>query len=544
MKVMNAMFVFQFWLVIGLMKHVPLVAADGIEYQEEVSLVFETSIDTIPIMEDSKDISKSDKEDEIIKRIEDGDFQLPLRNNLIEDSGFYSGPLGELQFGKLWLEMIAAQQKFQKEQLQIQGSAELQEFEVYADDYDANRHFFISHYNRNQFEGALNELPQIFSLFRIIRMEVWVTDDSIGTERHRDIVALADIGETEFFHSPDMVKVSEAPFAKDLYDVALPDNTSNDLYNRLIASSISRTADRIIFDLQGGSFQMTPTKDFEKIRARLLRPDEYTFHPSLGFISLNVNLRPDQVLGVAYQYSYRGEVHSVGEFSQEVPKDSDSQEVLFVKLLKSSTLRADLPTWDLMMKNFYSIGAYNVGRENFKLDVFYEDPIVGERRFLSEGNLFQMPLIRVFNLDNLNALGDPLRDGVFDFIPGLTINTQTGRIMFPMLEPFGSSLARQIDEPELVKRYAYPQLYNSTLTEARGFTELNRFKIVGSFKSCVSSEISLGAFNLPEGSVTVKAGGKVLQEGIDYEVDYNIGRLKILNEVLLHSGTPINIFFE
>ena len=484
-------------------------------------------------------------EDEIIKRIEAGNVRLPLRTNLIEGSESLFGILTELQFGKLWVTMVASQQKSQREQLQIQGGSELQEFEVFADSYDENRHFFLSQYNRDQFEGSLQDLPRINSLFRITRMEVWITNDRNATEGGvRDIVALADIGETDILHSPDKINVPAIPFARDLNGVALPTNDSNDLYRKVLGIPSARTLNNAVSTLQGGAFQLTQAKDFEKVRARLLSPSEYTFHPELGFVSLNVNLRPDQILGVSYQYTYKGEVYTVGELSNDVPIGSDTLGVLFTKLLKSTTQRVDLPTWDLMMKNVYGIGAFQVGREDFKLDVFYEDPGAGEKRFLPEGDLSGTPLIRVFNLDNLNSQGDPLRDGVFDFVPGLTINTQSGRVMFPVLEPFGSSLARQINDPVLERKYTYQQLYDSTLTQAREFTELNRFKIAGSFKSSVSSEISLGAFNLPEGSVTVTAGGRELQEGVDYEVDYNIGRIKILNDAILNSGTPVNVSFE
>ena len=486
-------------------------------------------------------------EDEIIKRIEAGNVSLPLRTNLIEGSESLFGILTELQFGKLWITAVASQQNSTREQLQIQGGAEFQEFEVFADEYDENRHFFLSQYNRNQFEGALTNLPQINSLFRITRMEVWVTNDRNATEGGvRDIVALADLGEGESanLHSPATIRTPMVPFAADINNEHLPANESNDLYNRLLSSSTARALNNSVATLQSGAFQLTQAKDFEKVRARLLNPSEYSFHPELGFVSVNVNLRPDQVLGVSYQYTYKGEVHTVGELTNDVPLGSDTLGVLFVKLLKSSTQRVDLPSWDLMMKNVYGIGAFQVGQEDFKLDVFYDDPGEGQKRFLPESNISGTPLIQVFNLDNLNSQGDPLRDGVFDFVPGLTINTQTGRVMFPVLEPFGSSLARQINDPQQEARFVYQQLYDSTITQAREFAEFNRFKLAGSYKSSVSSEISLGAFNLPQGSVTVTAGGRELVEGSDYEVDYNIGRIKILNDAILNSGTPVNVSFE
>jgi len=308
---------------------------------------------------------------------------------------------------------VASQQKSQREQLQIQGGSELQEFEVFADSYDENRHFFLSHYHRNNFEEALSNLPQINSQFIVTRMEVWITNDRNATEGGvRDIVALADLGEGEpnLLHSPDNINIPMIPFAVDADGEALPTNESNDLYTRILGIPSARTLNNSVATLQGGRFQLTQAKDFEKVRARLLSPSEYSFDAALGFVSVNVNLRPDQVLGVSYQYTYKGEVHTVGELTNDVPIGSDTLGVIFTKLLKSTTQRVDVPSWDLMMKNIYGIGAFQVGREDFKLDVFYEDPGNGEKRFLPESNLSGTPLIRVFNLDNLNSQGDPLRD--------------------------------------------------------------------------------------------------------------------------------------
>ena len=490
-------------------------------------------------------------EDDIIKKIEAGNVSLPLRSNLIQGAQSLFGLKVETQWGKLRLTGIASQQKSKRDEIEIQGGSQIQEFEVTADEYDENRHFFLSHYHKDKFEGALQNLPQVNSLMRITKIEVWVTNDRNETEGIREIVALTDIGEYDQITNSN--PQFQTPVGTRNLDVfqndELPRNNSNDLYGAVSSTPDGRFANRAVASVTSPNFKLEQTKDFEKVRARLLSQNEYNFHPELGFISINVNLRPDQVLGVAYEYNYAGreEVYKVGELSADIPTTQDSirENVLFVKMLKSSTQRVDLPAWDLMMKNIYSIGAYQVNREDFRLDIFYEDPGGGDKRFLPSTNLKGIPLTRVFNLDNLNLQGDPQPDGVFDFIESITINTRNGRIMFPVLEPFGSSLANQIDGPQSEKDfYTYQMLYDSTITRAREFPEFNRFVIRGSYKSSVSNEISLGAFNLPQGSVKVTAGAQVLVEGNDYEVDYNIGRVKILNDAILQSGLPIRVSFE
>ncbi|MEJ2058498.1 MAG: cell surface protein SprA, partial [Desulfofustis sp.] len=274
-------------------------------------------------------------------------------------------------------------------------------------------------------------------------------------------------------------------------------------------------------------------------------PSEYTYHPNLGPISLNIIVQPDQVVGVAFTYSYNGKNYKVGELSQnsQTTQTDSSLSVLFVKMLKSTTQRTDVVTWDLMMKNIYSLGAFQVNRDEFKFDILYEEPGRGEKRFLPTSNLAGQPLLEVFNLDNLNVQGDPQPDGVFDFVPGITINPQNGRIMFPVLEPFGSSLADQMD-PAFHDEYVYQELYQLTRFLAQEYAEKNRFVMRGSYKSAVSDEISLGAFNIPPGSVRVTAGGQLLKEGVDYEIDYNVGRVRILNDAILNSGVAINVSFE
>ena len=482
-------------------------------------------------------------EDEIIQDIQLGNVSLPLRSNLIQGSQGLLGVRADMKFGDLKVTAIASQQKTKRGQVEIKGGAQYQEFSVRADEYDENRHFFLSHFNRGQFEGALTNLPNITSLFKINRIEVWLTNDRDQTEGVRDLIALADLGEGERVTNAN-VSVNPGA-ARGIGGELLPDNGVNDLYADLLDNPANRLRQNAVGRLQAPPFSQEQSTGFERVRARLLSAQEYSYHPDLGFISVNVNVRPDQVLAVAYEYTYNGRVYKVGEFSNDVPAgDSTNFNVLYTRMLKSTTPRVDVPAWDLMMKNFYNIGAYQVNREDFRLDITYEDPGGGQKRFLPTSNVANIPLIRLFQLDQLNVQLDPQPDGIFDFVPDLTIYARNGHIMFPVLEPFGSTLADLIDTPSQRERYVYDILYDSTVVRAREYPEFNRFIIRGSYKSSVSNEISLGAFNIPRGSVRVTAGGQILKEGIDYEIDYNIGRIRILNDAYLNSGVPVRATFE
>ncbi|MCG8700692.1 MAG: cell surface protein SprA, partial [Bacteroidales bacterium] len=157
-------------------------------------------------------------------------------------------------------------------------------------------------------------------------------------------------------------------------------------------------------------------------------------------------------------------------------------------------------------------------------------------------------------LDNLDARNQPNPDGYFDFIEGITIDTRKGRIFFPLVEPFGKDLRDRMTDfqtPEqdrekhlTADKYVFEELYDSTHTKAEQVAEKNKFVLKGHYRSSVSSDIYLNAMNVPRGSVQVTAGGVQLTEGVDYTVDYTLGRVKILNSGLLESGTPIKINLE
>lgn len=506
--------------------------------------------------------TKGFSEDEIVQGIEAGNVSMPLRSQLIKGAQNLFGIKTELKFGHLRTTLIASQQRSRQQSLTVQGGSQLQTFEKPIDEYDENRHFFISHYNRDAFEPAMKCLPVPLSLFNITRMEVWITNDKLSTEQFRDIVAVTDLAE------PDTLKMVNDQFAMmappelDIVGKALPDNDNNTLYAQLTDGlnddPTGRYNDKVIRRLTN-EMGLTQIRDFEKMSGRLLSPSEYTYNEQLGFLSINLNVQPDQVIGVAVEYTYNGQPHKIGEFSSDIPRTSSQDtlntNVLFVKMLKSTTANIQYPIWDLMMKNVYAVGTANVDPNEFRFDIFYEDPGKGQKRFLGgEGNaeipqaIASKPLLQLFGLDMMNLQGDPGPDGIFDFVPGLTINLRSGRIMFPVLEPFGSYLADTLDgsgaAPAVVNKYAYRQLYDLTPFLAREFQQYNRFVLKGSYKSSTSSEISLGTFNLPQGSVRVTAGGQLLREGVDYQIDYNIGKVRILNDAILQSGQNVNVSFE
>lgn len=477
-------------------------------------------------------------EDDIIRKIEAGNVSFPLKSSLLTGPLSLFGLKTQLQFGKLMVTGVLSQQKSQRKSITVQGGAQTQDFEIKIDNYDENRNFFVGQYFRNHYEQALANLPVINSQITIQKVEVWVTNRAGSLQGLqngvRDALSFMDLGE-------------KTPYRATLMDAGakdLPDNRANRLYQMLSQSPDARrqsTATQAALGLG-----LEDGMDFQRSTMRQLNPSEYTFQPQLGYISLNTQVNPDDILAVAYRYTYNGKTYQVGEFAEDIPPDSSNQKVIFLKLLKGTSARPTLPIWQLMMKNVYTVGSYgNLSPEDFRLNVVFEDPSGGEKRYLPEGPKAGTPIISLLHLDRLNSQNDPMPDGVFDYVEGITVNSQQGKIIFPVLEPFGNALKSALgNDPKLEKRYLFQMLYDSTKSIAEQFQQNNRFLIKGTYKGTSGSEISLGGFNIPQGSVSVTAGGQRLTEGTDYTVDYSRGAVTILNQGVLNSGIPINISFE
>jgi len=527
-------------------------------------------------------------EDDIIQKIEVGNVNMPLNSSLITGAQSLFGVKAQLQFGRTTVTGVFSEQKSQANTVVAQGGGTLEEFEFFIREYDENRHFFLAHYFRDNYDNSLVNYPFINNKgLQITRLEVWVTNRSNRTENVRNIVAVQDIGESDNVFSAVPVFAGPGTF---------PDNTNNGFNPLTIdtgGSSLSpqirdiSTADQGFGALSASVKEGSDYAKLENAR-KLLNGQEYTLNSELGYISLNQRLNNDEVLAVAFQYTVGGEVYQVGEFANDGLEATDVDvnaagdvtsvvnTALVLKMLKSSITNVNQPVWDLMMKNVYDTGAFNLSQDDFTLNIFYNEasPLnfispVGDSFDLdingnpvnastpSDDLIENSPLLRVFNLDKLNFNNDPQSrgDGFFDYVPGITVIPQNGKIVFTSAEPFGEYLFNVLGGGdydndntlynENQQKYVYDVLYKSTKTAALDEVEKNKFKLKGRYTSAGGGDgIPIGAFNVPRGSVRVTAGGRVLVEGIDYTVNYQLGRVQILDESLKASNTPIQVSTE
>ncbi|WP_343747178.1 cell surface protein SprA [Fluviicola sp.] len=495
----------------------------------------------------------SGDEDQIIQRLELGNVSFPSFGSLIPGSQTLFGAYAKLRFGDLTVDAIGASSKGKRTEINISGKAQIQPFEVTADNYEANRHYFVNLFFHDQYNTSMSQLPNVAAETYITRMEVWVTNRINNTENSRNILAFSDLGEG----TPNNIQGGVVPTNP---ANPYPDNDANNLYNYLSNDPAIRGFNGAVSELSSQVAAPGPFLQaihYEKVEnARKLSESEYTYNALLGFISLSQPLNNDEVLAVSYEYTYRGQTFQVGEFSTD---GVAGQNALILKLLKPTITNPTLKIWDLMMKNIYSIGAYQVDQTGFKLNIYYNNP---ETSVLAP--IFPYPglddkqIITLVEMDRMNVNNQPFSDGLFDFVPivyngqkaetGGTINTRNGRVMFTTTEPFGQVLRGKLIQngmsDVIANTIAYTELYDSTKTAAQQIPSKNRFTFKGEYQSSITSDISLNALNVPEGAVKVTAGGIQLTEGTDYTVDYNLGRVKILNTGILESNTPIKISIE
>ncbi len=480
-------------------------------------------------------------ESDIIKSVEMGNVSMPVANSLISGAQNLFGFKTQMQFGKLFVTALASTQRGQTESLEIEGGVQRNEFEIRASDYDENRHYFLGHFFRQNYENWLRSIPQVISGLDISRVEVYVLNRSNNTQTLRNFAGFMDLGEGDVIFQQGNPNVGGATPGSPT------SNDANNLFSNLEADPRLRQADQVSGVLES-SFGFEKAQDFERVTgARKLDPSEYTFNKQLGFVSLSRQLQNDEVLAVAFEYNYLGRRYKVGELTEDYQTRSED-EVIFLKLLRPSKINTRVPTWDLMMKNIYDLNASQIEQQGFQLRVIYRDDDSGlDNPSLHEGeHTKDIPLIEIMGLDKLNQNNDPQKDGNFDYVEDVTINPNRGYMIFPFLEPFGEQLRKQFTPAEtfLRDKYVFDTLYATTRADAQLISRLNKFYIKGSFQAGSSSEINLNAFQIAQGSVQVYAGNTPLQEGPDFTVDYSVGRVNIINPSILNSGKKIRVSYE
>lgn len=473
-------------------------------------------------------------EDKIIKRVEFGNVNMPLSTGLIRGSQSLFGLKTEFQLGKTYGTMVFSQQQGEARNIVVQGGGALQTFKINAIDYEENQHYYLGHYFLNNYDNALLNYPLINSKININRIEAWVLEQGSGNlQDQKSIIGIRDLGEGTSGYPSNL----QNNLYQNISNLGAGLRDPNTAYNTIKGQSFPNASGAPEVYIDGEQFIFNR-------KARRLNPNEFTYDRQLGYLSLNQKLNDNQLLAVAYSYTVNGErtVYKVGEFSEESP-------VLITKLLKpNTTVKTTSPMWNLMMKNVYPINANQISQENFAANVYYNSPQNGKVNYLPGTNVQDINLLKLLNWDRLNLNNDlqnngtDTGDGLFDFVEGITIKSQDGKLIFTKSQPFGSYMQNVLGSSD--PQFVFTDLYTQQKQIAAQSNLALRYTIEGRFKGTQGSGIALGALNIPQGSVKVTANGVQLIEGQDYTVDYMFGTVNIINEQIKNSGQAINISME
>ena len=513
----------------------------GFAFENRMNLVWQAKGSWKDLQSKGLNDKTTGGEDKIIKRVEFGNVNMPLSTNLIRGSESLFGLKTEFQLGKTYGTLVFSQQQGEARTIVAQGGGVLNTFKLNAIDYEDNQHYYLDHYFLNNYDKALLNYPQINSRISITRIEAWVLDQGSGNlQDQKGILGIRDLGEG----------IS-----------GYPDNSQNNLYQSIsTAIGTPRNSDTDYGNVVKGQLFPNANGSPERYadgeqyifnrKARRLNQNEFVFNPQLGYMSLNQRLNDNQLLAVSYSFTLNGDskVYKVGEFSEESP-------VLITKVLKpNNSVKTTSPMWDLMMKNIYPLNTNQINPDRFLLNVYYRDPANG-------GKVNYLPttvntpttqvnpnLLKLFNWDRLNMNNDlqegggELGDGIFDFVPGITIDPENGKVIFTKAKPFGAYLQNVLGTSD--PKFVFNELYDQQKQVASQSNLALRYTMEGRFKGTQGAGISLGAINVPQGSVKVSANGVQLTEGVDYTVDYMLGSVNIINETVKQSGQAINISLE
>ncbi|NTW48164.1 MAG: cell surface protein SprA [Chlorobiales bacterium] len=480
--------------------------------------------------------------DDIIQSIEAGNVSLPLNTSLITSNQALFGIKAKMQLAGLSLTTIASQKRGKTETLTVAGGSQESKMDIRAWNYDYYKHFFLSNFFVTYWDKGFSKQEPLIQVptndgRQLGRIDVWVLPQqppAANTPVNR-AVALLTLGDIPY--SKQNLE-NGFPFPDTVYHPLTPSQSADTLAkyrdpNRPEPKANGKTV------VVGNFKQLTEGVD-------------YIVDKSLGYISFLTQVNPGDAIAAAFEFSAQGKAPiKVGDFVLDIP--SGTQRRLVLKLIKPPDMTsADTPSWILMLKNIYSLGAANVQQDGFELNVLYEQPgqVPPETPNLpstpritdAQGN--ERTLLNIVGLDRFDQTNNPTPDSKFDFVSGLSINPERGLLILPYQRPFSTQIRTALESASApIGSFDYSEIYESEQYLAQRNGEKNRYIIRAKFKSTVQSSYNIG-FNVVAGSVVVSTSSGRLTEGIDYTVDYQLGTVEILRLDAIQSGSSLSIQYE
>lgn len=441
-------------------------------------------------------------EDEIVQNVEAGNVSMG-GSGLVSGSEALFGIKADMKFGPLSLSTIASQKKGETKEKSISGGGQARDIIVKLNEYSTNHYFIDTIYASqlpefNMFNKYFSKpVGEIVDPYVVVEIEVWKS--------------------TTNFLNPQRRKANAYYF--------LPPKVGNNYDEFKSQADPTSSSDPEKRGITGYFLKLEPGKD-------------YIIHRETGFISFKTQIQDNEKIAVAYTIQGNDPTDprddiQYGEFANDNPDTT-----LILKLIKPENLTpADPIGWKLMLKNIYPTKTSNVKEAGFEFDIKYQPSGSEPVNELTGKDGQSKKLLDVFGLDKYSGDNEG-PDGKFDFKVGKTIITQTGEIIFPVLEPFGKNFPKELNDT-----LRFDELYELQAYRAAEKNEKNRFFFAIKATGDISSTIPIG-FNVVENSVKVFFNGQELVPGKDYEVDYYAGQLYIKKPEALVPGADLKIKYE
>ncbi len=432
-------------------------------------------------------ITYTGKEDEILQKIEAGNTSLSLpATQFVTFTGNSQGLFGIKAISKLGpidITTIAAVEQTKKAKQKYKGAGQSQTQKIKDYEYVKNQYFFINEWFRNGVstvvDGKSISLPPYYPL------------DEEGRHLRGG------------FHVADF----------ELYKLDLSNNPAADIGTAYIDPANKNES---------------ATYNKEGTFLRMERDIDYFLSVDLGYIRLRSRSQ-EQILACHYLL-----VNTSGDTVLTVGHGLiESDSTLVLKMLKPQSPHPNHPTWDLMFKNVYNLGATNIDSSGFAVR------IINNRATVESDRDATGTYINKFGLDNKNENGAKIPDDKVDIDNMVFLNF--GELHLPALLPFVS--ANKIEggstNEELESLLGEGKMYTSTVYT--DYTGDSRFTIEADYSN-LSSTINLG-FMIVEGSEEVLLNGISLVKNQDYTIDYFSGTINLIKSDI-DPNADIDIKYE
>jgi cell surface protein SprA len=433
-------------------------------------------------------ITYTGKEDEILQKIEAGNTSLSLpATQFVTFTGNNQGLFGIKAISKLGpidITSIAAVEQTKKAKQKYKGAGQSQTQKIKDYEYVKNQYFFINEWFRNGIstvvDGKSINLPSYYPL------------DEEGRHLRGDY-QVADF---------------------ELYKLDISNNPAADIGTAYIDPA--KKNENATYNKEGTFLRME-------------RDIDYFLSVDLGYIRLRSRSQ-EQILACKYLLVN----NTTGDTTLTVGHGLiESDSTLVLKMLKPQSPHPNHPTWDLMFKNVYNLGATNIDSTGFAVR------IINNRATVESDRDATSTYINKFGLDNKNENGVKIPDEKVDIDNIVFLNF--GELHIPALLPFVSAdnIEGGNTHDELKDFLGEGKMYTSTVHT--DYTGDSRFTIEADYSN-LSSTINLG-FMIVEGSEEVTLNGGKLVKNQDYTIDYFSGIINLIKSDI-NPNADIDIKYE